>query len=452
MPSPFRSPKTLPEWIELDYYDRPRRLRRLKLSISVLVLLLGVTAITALTFWPRHQLLYQAGPLSTAHAMFNQDCAVCHTDAFKTATRLWPGNVHLHAVSDDACTSCHNGAPHQPAARAEMLKCTECHREHRGRDQLAWIPDGQCTSCHANLVRLDGQPPAFALSIHSFTGDHPEFGFLVRKQPDPGTVRFNHELHLRKDLRDPDGGLANLACVSCHTLDAYGRYMQPVNYDNHCQRCHPLPVQVVLESGDELVRRDAQRSLRDAVRHGLPPAAVDAMVYDRLMQFAETHRAVLEQTPLPPKRPFPGKTITATRYDSPRSWADEQRKQARRQLFEGAAGCRFCHQLKQEADRELPGIEATRIPERWLEHGEFDHAKHRLLDCVACHADAEKSTVSRDVLLPGIGNCRECHMPAVGARSDCVECHRYHNRQDRAARSWHGDRKIPEIISSLKGK
>ena len=37
MPSPFRSPKTLPEWIELDYYDRPRWIRMMRASIRMAV-------------------------------------------------------------------------------------------------------------------------------------------------------------------------------------------------------------------------------------------------------------------------------------------------------------------------------------------------------------------------------------------------------------------------------
>src|SRR5438132_350629 len=144
MPSPFRSPKTLPEWIELDYFGRPRRLRRAKVWVSLAVLFSGVLAVGALAFFPRQKMLYQAGPLSTAHAMFNQDCGLCHTQAFQTATRLWPGNARIHAVPNEACTSCHDGPRHQEQ-EAFRPDCTGCHREHRGREELAWIGAGHCT-------------------------------------------------------------------------------------------------------------------------------------------------------------------------------------------------------------------------------------------------------------------------------------------------------------------
>jgi len=30
--------------------------------------------------------------------------------------------------------------------------------------------------------------------------------------------------------------------------------------------------------------------------------------------------------------------------------------------------------------------------------------------------------------MPAIGTCRDCHKPTGGARSGCVECHRYHDK------------------------
>ena len=42
---------------------------------------------------------------------------------------------------------------------------------------------------------------------------------------------------------------------------------------------------------------------------------------------------------------------------------------------------------------------------------------------------AEFAKKADDMLLPGIANCSNCHNPGRDsrARSDCVECHRYHN-------------------------
>jgi len=50
-----------------------------------------------------------------------------------------------------------------------------------------------------------------------------------------------------------------------------------------------------------------------------------------------------------------------------------------------------------------------------------------------------------DVLLPTVGTCRECHQQKVGARTDCVECHRYHDKTKE--RDPDGPFKIRELLS-----
>src|SRR5262249_40944593 len=94
------------------------------------------------------------------------------------------------------------------------------------------------------------------------------------------------------------------------------------------------------------------------------------------------------------------------------------------------------------------------IPDVWYLHAKFDHVSHRAVDCRQCHKNAyafetdgtanpHASTTHKDVLVPGVANCRMCHSPSRtegglavgGARSDCTECHRYH----------HGDRPLQGI-------
>jgi hypothetical protein len=60
----------------------------------------------------------------------------------------------------------------------------------------------------------------------------------------------------------------------------------------------------------------------------------------------------------------------------------------------------------------------------------FDHRPHvRIRDCASCHAVNGKGVLvsrsARDVLVPDVVSCRECHHPA-GARSGCETCHRFH--------------------------
>src|SRR5262245_30726542 len=109
MPSSFRTQKDLPQWIELDYYRRARPLRRWRRLLTWAVFLSCAAAVVAATFLTRASRLVQAGPVSSAHAMFNDDCGQCHQERFQTAKKLLPGNADVHAVPDQACTRCHTG-------------------------------------------------------------------------------------------------------------------------------------------------------------------------------------------------------------------------------------------------------------------------------------------------------------------------------------------------------
>ncbi len=70
MPSDFRDPKTLPEWIELDYYRRPRLLRRWRWWLTAGTLAVGSVAVVAYAFAPRASRAYEAGPVSAAHSLW----------------------------------------------------------------------------------------------------------------------------------------------------------------------------------------------------------------------------------------------------------------------------------------------------------------------------------------------------------------------------------------------
>lgn len=84
------------------------------------------------------------------------------------------------------------------------------------------------------------------------------------------------------------------------------------------------------------------------------------------------------------------------------------------------------------ASPAMPVVAKTAVPVRWLPNSVFDHAPHNDLinkkGCVACHAGAEQSEKTSDVLLPSINSCRECHFDPEGARAECVECHVYHDK------------------------
>src|SRR5262249_20205682 len=70
MPSELRTPKTLADWVDLDYVKRPRPLRRLWRP-ALAVALLGAVLYIAWAVALGSPTAFQAGPVSTAHALFN---------------------------------------------------------------------------------------------------------------------------------------------------------------------------------------------------------------------------------------------------------------------------------------------------------------------------------------------------------------------------------------------
>src|SRR5437016_2091581 len=81
MPSSLRTPKTLSDWLQLDAFKRPRRLRLLHKRFAWLAFVVSVAAL-AWTFWPSNRWVYQAGPVSRSHLPFDKDCRTCHLESF----------------------------------------------------------------------------------------------------------------------------------------------------------------------------------------------------------------------------------------------------------------------------------------------------------------------------------------------------------------------------------
>jgi predicted CXXCH cytochrome family protein len=79
----------------------------------------------------------------------------------------------------------------------------------------------------------------------------------------------------------------------------------------------------------------------------------------------------------------------------------------------------------------------VRVADVWMPQALFTHAKHAAEPCSKCH-DVLQSRDAKDIAMPGIAVCRECH---VGVRtvagkvtSDCATCHKFHAGRD----YWHG--------------
>jgi hypothetical protein len=453
MPAWYK-PKELTDSLELDYVHRPRAFqrwqRRCLWAVGGLALLY-----VGWILWPSHHTALEAGPVSTPHAMFNQDCTRCHTERFATAGRLVPGSHAMSSTPDAACLQCHPGPAHNPSVKAE--NCAACHKEHRGIKLLSRPGDPHCTACHANLKAQYGSACKFE-NVASFAA-HPEFALWRDNKPtDSGNVEFNHFKHLRLRKEDKVNAaevarLQELRCGYCHQPDAAGKYMQPIQYDRHCQACHPL---LVPADKMTVVPEALQPALRflhqEPVPHpkkGQTVWQVRAAVRERYLQFAQRYGALLkldvvpeDQWKLLPGLARPVQPATQSQID----WVNVQWKHAEELLFDRGAGCARCHQdlLKKHVSADgLPQMSQPAIPSRWLTHSVFDHRAHKALACTSCHEGALTSTRHQDVLMPRLGHCQTCHQTGKGfARADCAECHLFHHRGDGPA--WQGKMSIDD--------
>ncbi|MGH7960195.1 MAG: hypothetical protein ACRERD_00020 [Candidatus Binatia bacterium] len=364
-------------------------------------------------------------PVSAAHSLFGDQCALCHVD-FK-------------GVSEDKCQACHAGPLHT-TAQAFTPSCVSCHVEHKGLAELAQVADTQCAACHTDLRTKDDSPLRFAKKVTSFAQDHPEFAIPVTngatpkrlrldesgaRQSDNARVKFTHEVHLKADLKGPKGPV-QLACKNCHVPAADGRQMAPVTYEMACKDCHELVFD--------------PRFPDRAVPHVLPE---DVRAY-LLLTFAEGRDRP------PPPAPERGGRLTRPAPSLPVASSPQSVQAVEKVLY--SVTCVQCHELERSS-RRLPRIQATAIPAVWFPHAQFAHKAHRMLGCASCHVDVEKSGKTKDILLPGIEVCRQCHSSGAqkaGAQqnstlADCVTCHVYHDKSTDV--EWNGPFTIQRALT-----
>jgi hypothetical protein len=462
--------QTRPARIPLDYFKQTDGVRRWKLILTaVAVAATVVWLLSGLLQSDGGRLRYSRGPVASVHAMWDSQCDACHSSFQPIQSDTWASAI-VGTDGDAKCQHCHEGPPHHASATSPA--CASCHREHQGREaSLVQLADFACVQCHGNLPAHGGtlSGSAFAPSIHRFDQDHPEFRITdhfgqsrteIGKAADPGRLKFNHRLHLTngmvldprgkpflyKNIADANEGeryarqasktlddRVHLNCAACHRLDAEqsgshpepiaglpatsvspprapGATMLPIVYERHCRACHPL----TFDDGQAAVPHRLQTSgLRDFLeRHYTgqlmkgKPSIFDAKLPARLV---------------PGKSPDPAMEEAMNRIRS-------QVAAAEKQLYQDKKTCGECHYYEKTESRRIVSPD---VPTIWLPHASFSHLAHRAVDCSSCHPRADESTEAKEILLPGIEVCKQCHAPAGrnagGARNNCTECHRYHN-------------------------
>src|SRR4029453_10284311 len=133
--------------IPLDYYKRLTGLDAVKWLLTTLAsVLAGAYVLWMLSGWfvgtAGGARQFSPGPVASAHAVWETDCAVCHVlgtnlrhDAraiSSVSSRAGLRPAGAHAQIDAKCQSCHSGAEHHTSqVTSEVLSCAGCHHDHR---------------------------------------------------------------------------------------------------------------------------------------------------------------------------------------------------------------------------------------------------------------------------------------------------------------------------------
>jgi hypothetical protein len=465
--------------IALQYFTRRHPFRRWKLILSI-----GAPAVAAswllLAAARDDQRIYNAGPVSTAHAMFESECRLCHgpglapgapvTQTTLAAAAAAPAGFFL-SVSDTACKTCHAGPGHN--AKSDAPACGSCHIEHVGRARLVQVADRHCVQCHGDLRTKDGQPSAFHARIPDLAG-HPQFAVGVRDEqaltrtrlddkPEPRDttqIKLNHAKHLKVNLRGIEelaqqrgpAGLTTmkdglqLSCTFCHMPDERGQYMQALSYDEHCAACHPLdfdgrfPDTVAPHTRPPIVRAFLRGTLAEAFEQcqAIPAGEAGAPIRDRCVEL-ELAKAPPAEGDRPRGRWLRGRAVEPERGpDTPRG--GRLRGRAAQEEAPAADALR-----DRRARAELPPVATS-----WIAT-QFDTIEPSLFKqrCEYCHTLTREGEAPAEIVPPNIPArwlpharfdhaahrpvaCTECHVAVTSTETTdvllpkietCRECH-----------------------------
>lgn len=423
------STKGLASRLNAEYSAKKPFRRRIFTATALLVVVLGaIVALLSIKAEP-HALL-QPGKVAAVHRTVANQCNACHDD-FKS-------------TPESKCQVCHTTPGHNMASNDKLkLKvpaCYECHLEHRSGTRAPPPSDSRCAQCHHNLKKNNSSEPLlFQDGITSFVGPHPEIAIMRTPDQDPAQVKFNHKFHLDKATREarisgdqwtglvgqflkdngidrPEAERTDLSCTDCHMMDGSGKLMQPVKYAKNCQTCHALKY--------DLEQRATGASTPDRLPHDQPDVIHRHLVAQFTLQRQRIDAAATDRK------------LTPAALRAASDWVNNRVDGVENTLV-SSGKCSQCHVIETKPD--APGqtlaskmtVAPTDIRSKWFTHAQFSHVQHRTMACESCHSTVRNSTETKEVNLPKLKDCQSCHSPQAGARSDCVECHMYHDEKDR---------------------
>jgi hypothetical protein len=379
--------------------------------------ILRVSPLPSTSFW-------NPGQVDAAHTFFAADCTRCHQNAFLM-------------VRDTACTSCHaKTKAHADPAKFNIpalgdARCGTCHQDHNGERGMVSTDQRLCADCHADLGKRTQGASAIA-DIADFGDAHPQFHvnlpgwtaageFMPKSMPwatglkENSGLKFNHEVHLEKDGLNTPNGRKTLTCENCHSADAAGAAMKPIAFETMCHECHQLGFDTLAPD------REVPHANVEAVSFTL-----DEFYAKRGLEggYADARAPTVVQVRRRPGSP----PLSRQEQVEALAWARDRSREAARTLFTGKA-CVTCHSITPPSGDNGWRVAPVRVSGVWYVEAHFSHSSHQTMNCVDCHAGAEVSESSNDLLIPGIENCRQCHAGAAAddmVATTCIGCHAYH--------------------------
>lgn len=395
------------------------------IRVVSLICVLGALAASAYPYLAEQRLSWSSGPVTNHHRMIEATCNACHEGTFSK-------------VSDQKCGACHKMSLHTEAFQTNVTAhhavfdrpCVSCHQEHDGEQALTAKESALCVSCHAAIKTV--LPTSKVADVANW-GQHPEFSALSKA--DTTHLKLNHELHLKAGLRGKDG-LVTLQCNDCHKLTTDRRNLVPLSMEQNCSACHPLGFD--------------ERLPEASVPHGSPD-----LVYKYLYaEYAKLMLAPADEE-VDSARQRPGSELIAPSNPAfARGEIIKLARNAEKELFTRTA-CKLCHEVSalddvsRESDRSQFKVIEPKVPTLWMPAARFSHAAHEEVACESCHHNVRTSTQTQDVLLPKVQDCRICHSGHTATskvKSDCVDCHSYH---DSLPLEFSQKRSFENIVSTL---
>ena len=354
-------------------------------------------------------------------------CAGCHFASFAKHPEFDLDKAR--SMNEESLSFSHR--KHLKAVRkAKLERCQFCHEPTRDRSGFQPLNfDRHCGKCHLPRGSVgDTEPiPAVAVILPQQI-DAPWARARGAVQPEKnGTVIVRNLVHadpwviynLARLLRgiDPEGFSRRRAALERRIAELSAQMREPPTRGFSLAKLRREETELTASlaalpksSGGDGERRKLERALaRVRVQIEIGPVVmtaprlldwrqIDAELSKNRAEFAELGMGTGGQAPLPPgEREAHLAAVNAL-----------------------AAPCAFCHIYNKGV------MTPVRAAVPLLGRANFTHLPHlEQLACLDCHGRVIASGKARDVNLPGIATCRDCHRPPR-TRSDCAGCHSYH--------------------------